>query len=205
MSDWEQFLDRVPWFGGTAVAGEAKPWTRGPVPGLPALSALLGSATVTPVSEDGEAYELLTWGPPEDRRGWLCHPPRQEGTEEFHPIHRAFLAVCGGITEWFGEPGSWWRNLDEVLTADIANMQLSEVLDAGLEVPVQADEYYVVAVEANGNLTLAHHRSGRLLLFAQDHAFTGATPLPDCPPLLTIDEIPDLATWIETCAPAHQP
>lgn len=209
MSDWEQFLDRVPWFDEAAAVGEPEPWTRGPVPGLPALSALLGSAAVTPVSVDGEPFELLAWGPPDDRWGWLCHPPRHD--EEFHPVHRAFWSACGGITEWFGEPGAWWRNQDEVLTADVARIQFSEVLGASTwlqdhDIPVRPDEYYVVAVEANGNLTLVHRRSGRLLLFAQDHAFTGVTPLPGCPPhsLLTIDDVPDLATWIETCAAASQ-
>ncbi|MDA3644774.1 hypothetical protein LZ318_24385 [Saccharopolyspora indica] len=210
MSDWEQFLDRVPWFGETAVAGEAKPWSRGPVPGLPALSALLESATVTPVSDDGESYELLAWGPRDDRRGWLCRPPQQAGAEEFHPVHRAFWAVCGGITEWFGEPGSWWRNQDEVLTADVAQIRLAEVLEAsalwdGHDIPIQPDEHYVVAVEANGNLTLVHRQSGRLLLFAQDHAFTGVRPLPGCPSLLAIDDVPDLTRWIETCAATRQP
>ncbi|MFI0465413.1 hypothetical protein ACH347_15165 [Saccharopolyspora sp. 5N102] len=164
---------------------------------------------------DGETYELLAWGSRDDRRGWLCHPPRQEGGEEVHPAHQAFWTVCGGITAWFGEPGAWWLNQDEVLTASAADMQLSEVLaactwlwdDEGLDLPIQPDEYYVAAIEANGNLTLAHRQSGQLLLFAQDHAFTGVTPLRGCPPysLLTIDDVPDLATWIETCAAAQRP
>jgi hypothetical protein len=40
---------------------------------------------------------------------------------------------------------------------------------AGLDLPIDPDEHYVVAVEANGNLTLAHRQDGRLLLFAPDH------------------------------------
>lgn len=61
-----------------------------------------------------------------------------------------------------------------------------------------------MAVEANGNLTLAHRSSGHLLLFAPDDAFEGVTPLPGCPPysLMTIDNAPDLAAWIERCAEA---
>lgn len=70
------------------------------------------------------------------------------------------------------------------------------------ELPVDPDEYYVVAVEANGNLTLAHRDDGRLLLFAPDHSFAGVTALAGSPsyPLFTIDAVPDLATWIEVCA-----
>ncbi len=61
-----------------------------------------------------------------------------------------------------------------------------------------------MAVEANGNLTLVHRQSGDLLLFAPDHAFQGVTPLAGCPPysLMTIDDTPDLAAWLEACAAA---
>ena len=45
---------------------------------------------------------------------------------------------------------------------------------------------------------------GQLLLFAPDHSHQGVTPLPGCDPysLMTIEVVPDLATWIETCATA---
>ncbi|MFC5265119.1 hypothetical protein ACFPJ1_23655 [Kribbella qitaiheensis] len=68
-----------------------------------------------------------------------------------------------------------------------------------IDYPIQPDEYYAVAVEANGNLTLVDRESGRLLLFAPDHALTGVTPLPGCPPysLLTFDDAHDLGAWIE--------
>ena len=75
---------------------------------------------------------------------------------------------------------------------------------AGLAVTVDPDEFSVAAVEANGNLTLAHRGDGRLLLFAPDHDFAGVTPLAGSPPysLLTIDAVPDLAAWIEVCVAA---
>jgi hypothetical protein len=112
--------------------------------------------------------------------------------------------------EWgtFGHP--WQQSL--TVTASAARLPLARILndyawlwqDDGLEVPIEPNEYYVVAVEANGNLTLAHRSSGHLLLFAADHAFEGVTPLPGCPPysLVTIDDAPDLAAWIELCADA---
>ncbi|MGA4732228.1 hypothetical protein ACPB67_32900 [Micromonospora taraxaci] len=76
--------------------------------------------------------------------------------------------------------------------------------DDDLKLSINPDEYYAVAEEANGNLTLAHRDDGRLLLFAPDHAFVNVTPLAGSPPysLLTIDHVPNLAAWIEVCASA---
>ena len=151
-------------------------------------------------------------GPSDSRRGWLCLPPENRPFEGVHPIHQHFLSVCGGIVERFGESTSWWNNQDEVLTAAAARRPLAPVLrdyawlwhEDGLQMPIEPSDYHVVAVEANGNLTLAHGSSGHLLLFAPDHAFDGVTPLPGCPrySLMTLDDAPDLAAWIELCAKA---
>jgi hypothetical protein len=215
MSDWEQFLRKVSWFlrpGDSVAVGEARPWTRGSTGDLPELSALLGSATLTPVSVAGDAYELLAWGSPDDRRGWLCRPPQDAGGESVPRVHKSFWTLCGGIVERFRGPVTWWNNQNQVLTADAARVRIADVLtayawiweDDGLEITINPDEYYAVAEEANGNLTLAHRDDGRLLLFAPDHDFRGVTPLAGSPPysLLTIDNVPDLATWIEVCAAA---
>lgn len=215
MSDWEQFLEEVSWFldpGESAVLGAARPWTRGSIDGLPELSALLDAATLTPVSVAGDAYELLAWGSPDGRRGWLCRPPQAMEGGFVARTHQDFWKVCGGIVERFGEPATWWDNQDQVLTVDATRLRIADVLadyawlweDDGLEMSLNPEEYYAVAVEANGNLTLAHRGDGRLLLFAPDHAFTGVTPLVGAPPysLLTIDDVPDLEAWVEVCAAA---
>ena len=215
MNDWQQFLGAVPWFlrpDETVVVGDEAPWARGNVEGLPKLSALLSAATVTPVSIGPAVFELLAWGTPENRRGWLGLPPQSNDRDTVHEVHQRFWTACGGIVEPFGEPESWWKNQNEVLTASAARTPLSNVLadyawmweQDGLQLPIDAAEYYVVAVEANGNLTLVHRLGGRLVLFAPDHAFDGVTPMPGGPPysLLTINEVPDLTTWIETCAAA---
>lgn len=215
MSDWDRFLQEVSWFlqpGESAAVGEAQPWTRGSTEALPELSALLESTTLTPISVGGTAYELLAWGPPDRRRGWLCHPPGNAACGPFPPAHDSFWKLCGGIAERFGEPTTWWENQNEVLTADAARVPVADVLadyawlweGDGLTLSIDPDEYYAVAVEANGNLTLAHRDNGRLLIFAPDHAFEGVTPPDGSPPysLLTIDKVPDLATWIEVCAAA---
>lgn len=215
MNDWERFLGEVSWFlqpGETATAGETRPWTGGSADDLPELSALLGSAALTPVAVGTDTYELLAWGPSDARRGWLCRPPRDGDGVAVPRAHRSFWKLCGGIVERFGEPTTWWTNQDEVLTAEAAQVDPADALadyawlweEQGLEIPVDANEYYTVAVEANGNLTLAHRENGRLLLFAPDHAFSGVTPMAGCPPysLLTVDEAPDLASWVEECAKA---
>lgn len=192
--------------------GAAQPWTRGAIDGLPELSALLDSVTLTPVAAGGHAYELLAWGPMGNRRGWLCQPPH-DGDEDVVPeTHKRFWRVCGGIVERFNEPATWWNNQNEVLTVDATRVRIADVLadyawlwhDDGLAIPIDPAEYYAVAVEANGNLTLARRDDGRLLLFAPDHAFADVTPLAGCPPysLLEIGKVPDLATWIEMCAAA---
>lgn len=217
MGDWEQFLDQVPWIlepGVKAAVGEPEPWSRGSIDDLPELSALLESTTLTPVSVGGVPYELLAWGPSEDRRGWLCHPPREADGDSIAPIHKSFWTLCGGIVERFGEPepDAWWNDQDDVLTVDATRVPIADVLsdyawiweDDEFEVSINPDEYYAVAEGALENLTMAHRGDGRLLLFAPDYAFTGVTPLAGSPPhsLLTIDDVPDLATWIEVCAAA---
>lgn len=219
MSDWEQFRDEVSWLLGTgegAAVGMARPWAREPIAGLPELSALLASATVTPVSFGGTAFELLAWGSSDRRRGWFCHPPRDAESDRIVQTHKSFWRACGGIVERFREPPTWWINQNEVLTSAATQVRVADVLndyawiweDDGLEITIDPDDYYAVAVEANGNLTLAHREDGRLLLFAPDHAFVDVTPVVGSPPysLLTIDEVPDLVTWIEACAAAwrHQ-
>ena len=215
MNDWERFIHEVSWFlspGQSVAVGEARAWTGGLADELPELSALLGSAVLTPIRVDGDEYELLAWGSARDRRGWLCRPPREVDGGSVCRTHRSFWKLCGGIVERFGEPVTWWNNQDQVLTPDAVRVDVADVLadyawlweQDGLEVSIDPKEYYAVAVEANGNLTLAHRDDGRLLVFAPDHAFTGVTPLPGSPPysLLTIDDVPDLATWIEVCAAA---
>jgi hypothetical protein len=218
MGDWERFVDDVPWFlkpGQSAVVEPGHAWTRGAVNGLPVLSALLETATVTPVSVGATSYELLAWGSPAARRGWLCHPPHDVDGYRVSRIHQEFWGVCGGIVERFNEPDSWWLNQNEVLTAEATRESVADALTAfawlwegaGLHLSINPQDYYAVAVEANANLTLAHRDDGRILLFATDHDFEGVTPLAGSPPcsLLTIDNVPDLTAWIEECAAAWLP
>ena len=216
MSDWDLFLEQHKLFGkpgDAVVAGEASSWVRGPLPEFPELSALLASATVTPVSVAGRRYELLAWGSSEARRGWLCDPPlRQAGAPGF--LARLWT-VFGGIVEHFGDQSEMTLNLYEVLTVAATKESLVDVLphygwaweNEGLPVPVEEMRPYVtVAIEGNGNLTAAHRETGRLVWFAPDHGSDGVTPLPGCPEysLYTFDGLPDVWSWVESVARGWQ-
>lgn len=225
MNDWEQLQQARPRLvrAGTPVeVGDAHPWDRGEVAGLPVLSALLARATVTPVTLGGSApFEVLAWDGPTGRRGWLCRPARPGGTPPVLPLHRDLWAVLGGIVDVVAAPehlnGSgaddtrWSENHQEVLTPVSAGSErfVSSLdaygwiwEDADLEVPLDPTAWYVVAQEANGNLTVAHRETGQVLLFAPDHAYGGITELEGSPPysLYTFDDAPDLAAWIELSA-----
>lgn len=159
----------------------------------------------------GQALRTDRLGPDDDRQGWLCDPPLVDPPVSVHPVHREFWGVCGGIVERFGEPEeSWWVADEDVLTAAAVQTSLTEPLhsyswfweDAGLTIPIDPADYYVVSVEASGNLTCAHRESGEIILFAPDHDYDNVTPFPGCPEfsLMTIDGVSDLTAWIETCA-----
>lgn len=47
----------------------------------------------------------------------------------------------------------------------------------GAGIPIQAGDYYVAAIEANGNLTVLRGDDG-LLLFGPDDAYQGVTSRP---------------------------
>lgn len=97
--------------------------------------------------------------------------------------------------------------LCDVLTREGAASSADEALgayewmwtDDGLRMPVVAADHVPVAREANGNLTLAHRRTGQIVWFAPDHSTSGVTVLPGCPEysLYTFDGAPDLASWVE--------
>lgn len=214
VSDWDRFLECVPWFvqpGQSVVVGSPAPWSRGSVPDLPVLSALLASAAVTPVAVAGRSYELLAWGPDGSRCGWLCAPPQDSaGAPEF--LERLWR-VFGGTVEQFGGPSTLWLNQEKVLTVSATMTSVADVIvdygwaweNKGLVVPVEEMRTYVtVAIEGNGNLTAAHRETGHLVLFAPDHAFDDVTPLPGSPEysLYSFDLLPDVSSWAEVCAAA---
>ncbi|GAB3282092.1 hypothetical protein [Kineosporia babensis] len=195
------------------TVGEPRAWTRGTVQELPELSALLMAATVIPVTADGTDYEVLLWGEGEERRGWLCLPPSADASAlAVAPVQQSFWTLLGGIVETAGQGESRLDNQDAVLTVEAALEPFGEALEAyawiweeaGQEVPIQTEDYYVAAIESNYDLTLARRTDGSLLLFAPDSGFDDITPFAGSPEqsLYTFDDLPDLTSWIEDWAAA---
>ncbi|MEV7973488.1 hypothetical protein [Cellulomonas sp. NPDC089187] len=214
-SDWALFLADHGWLvrADHVEVGPVHGWCRGPVAGLPAFSALLARSRVTELRVAGRPMELLAWDLPEGPRftfgpaPWTTDRPR-------HPLLRSLAEAWGGsiyLSTPQQEQRTWWNpNLDQLLTPECLDHDIAGMLDAyawiwtneGLSLPIDVSEWDTVAVEANGNTTLAHHRTGQLLLFAPDTDDDGLTVLPGCPEnsLYTIDDAPDLISWIEGAA-----
>ncbi|MEO9323256.1 hypothetical protein ABFT23_07175 [Nocardioides sp. C4-1] len=222
MDDWQALVADLTWMGPPhhtgAATGPARPWDRSLPDWADDLAALLSTASVTPVEVDGRAWEIVGWDTAEEgRAGWLV--PQQASAEAatsagLHPDHTALVQVLGGITERFGEPDDTWLvDTDESLTLATALSTARGVLDAyewawdddGLTCPIrpaERDDWYAISREANGNLTLAHRTSGRVVLFAPDHAFDDVTVLDGCPEysLYTRDGAPDVRAWVNGVA-----
>ncbi len=219
MTDWELFASDVPW----AIDSVATIVTHEPRQGyglteaasaiFPPLNHLLETARVTPVLLDGTPLELLAWDAADgDRFGWLCRSAPGTVPAALHRDHRLLLASFGGIVERFYEPQeSWWLlNHNEALTSEIAIRDASFIAegyawafeDAGLSVPIEPTEYYVIAEEGNGNVTLCHRATGRVLLFAPDHDFDHVKTLEGCPDysLYTIDGVTNFRDWVNAIA-----
>ncbi|MFI2366673.1 hypothetical protein [Promicromonospora sp. NPDC019610] len=210
MSDVDLLMAQCPWLAlEGADVGVSEPHRPVELVGMPVLAGLLSAATVTPVRLDGVDHELLAWGPAAERRGWLCRPPVQDGDADAPEALRAVWAATGGIIEHFGVVSDswWWLNCGDVLTREAVGWSVEQMLgayewmwaDEGLPIPIEAADYVPVAGEANGNLTLAHRRTGEVIWFAPDHSASGVTVLPGCPEysLYTFDGVPDLASWVE--------
>jgi hypothetical protein len=212
VNDVDLLVAQRPWLVEDGVdAGTPGPHQPVDLAGMPVTSRLLSAATVTPVQIDGVDHELLAWGPATDRRGWLCRLPElRDDDGGISEVLRTVWAATGGIVEHFGNvSGSWWwLNCTDVLTREAARWPVEQMLadyewmwtNEGLRIPITAADYVPVAREANGNITLAHRRTGQVVWFAPDHFASGVTVLPGCPAysLYTFDGAPDLASWIET-------
>jgi hypothetical protein len=205
MNDWEQFFHDVPWFlrrgqwvvsrRGAGVDSRLDRRLAGVVCAarFDDAYARLGGWRGLRVADMGTTGRAT-------RMALSPAPGRERRSRD--RLQQSFWNLCGGIVERFCEPDTWWNNQNQVLTVDAARVGVADILadfawlwkQDGLELPIDPGDYYAIAVEANGNLTLAHRDNSRLLLFAPDHAFTAVTPLAGCPPdsLLTIDDVPRL-------------
>ena len=179
---------------------------------FPSFAKLLAAARVTPVSIDGNVNYLYGWTTPEDvSLGWLSPPPidaMDAAAAPFCDDHRVLAASFGGIGERWNEPETTWLlNLHGALTTGLAR----EPVDlSGYEwafktddrMPINATDWYTIALEANGNLTICHRYTGELLRCATDHSSNYLVPLEGCPDytLYRIRGAPTFTTWVERVA-----
>lgn len=214
---WEQFLaesilsDEQ---GEAATVGEARP------PGswhpesaefttlFPALAKLLGKASVSSVEMDGKQHQLFTWQQSDGQfSGWLCPVPVSPPSELFQD-HKILLKSFGGIIEYVGAPpDTWIMSHDQVLTVKAAEQDAHFIKNyewafEGSPVPIDLDQFYAIAIEANGNTTLCHRLTGEVMLFAPDHAFDHVVPYPGCPEhtLYNIEGARDFRSWVSAVA-----
>ena len=217
MTDWEAFVESVPWFvdagSNVSFSDQCRGLRLSRTLNLrfPALSRLLASADVTPVSINDAAYYLLAWNSSDGERiGWLCFPPASKGVSGCHDDHNDLLKSFGGIVERFNEPAdTWLLNHNDVLTAreavhdaSVLNDYVWAFEDTGGSLPIRPMEYHSIAREANGNTTFCHRTTGSVILFTPDHSFDFVTPLDGCPEytLYTINGIVDFRDWVEAVA-----
>jgi hypothetical protein len=225
MSDWEDFAQATPWFPaatGSDQVGKQQSASKGLfrpsvefAAAFPRLTELLSRARVTTATVGREPYYLYGWTLPQGAScGWLCPPPGYTGSfrisKDLHAHHRLLLSCFGGISERWHEPHTWLLNLNSALIEARSaigfnggeDYYLAMCEDAGLRPAVNPREYVSFAFEANGNCTMYHKRTSRVLMFAPDHAFDFVTPLDGCPDytLYTIDGCPDFRSWVEAVA-----
>jgi hypothetical protein len=228
MDDWSAFITSHPSFTHlTPAVPVGRPYIRRDhlstttAELLPNLARLLDLATVTDIdvtdidvsdidaSAGERALELLAWdGRDGQRAGWLCAAPTAKPPNNLFVEHQHLLRDFGGIVERFNETeNTWLLNLHGALTQHEADRDLEffgayDWILEGADWPIQETDFYNIAAEANGNMTMCHRQTGEIILFASDHAFTHITPLEGVPErsLYKINDAPTFRDWVETFA-----
>jgi hypothetical protein len=222
MDHWSAFVEDVPWVlsrGRTADVGRTK------APGawsaesphfeqlFPTLHKLLRAAHVTPIAIAPLDYQLFSWPRTTAAKGagipaWLCPEPSSEVPAGVHPDHAVLLRSFGGVVKRASEPETTWLlSHEDVLTEVEASRDASFISHYAWafpekKIPIEPSDYYSIAREANANTTLCHRRTGAVLLFAPDHAFTHVTPWQGCPEytLYELEGAHNFRDWVNTVA-----
>lgn len=217
MTDWEFFCECVPWFLTSdskvdiSSNSERVLLSDSLSRQFPKLSNLLDNSNVTSLEIDGLKHQLLTWETDNgERMGWLCIAVCSNVIPNLFRTHTDLLNYWGGIVEIFNEPeDTWLLNHNDILTLDEARNGADFIEDykwafedEGFVIPINLEDYYCVAREANGNTTICHRQTGDILLFAPDHSFDHLICLEKCPEytLYKIRNANTFQDWIEEIA-----
>ena len=214
---WQRFVEEISWFlepGQTAEVGTSLPpgsWS--PASSefenlFPDAHRMLRKAIVTQVAVGGVRYQLYTWlRADRSSCSWLSPAPSPDPSRSLHPDHRVLLSSFGGIVERANEPSWWVLNHNDVLTEKVAQYSGAYIReyawafeDAGVDIPIEVEQFYTIANEANGNNTLCHRLSGAVVLHAPDHAFRHVETYPGCPEytLYLLPEASCFRDWVNT-------
>jgi len=217
MNDWSVFIESVPWFVNSEskiLVGEQRKCIDLGTDfqnKFPLLSKLLIRADKTSVTIDDSQYELFAWDDIENYRiGWVCPIPPKERINEIYEDHNLLFTGFGGIIEQFNEPeNTWLLNMNDSLTLRESIHDGSFIEDyrwsfddAGVEIPIVLNDYYLIAREANGNATLCHRKSGNIVFWAPDHSFDHISVFKNCPEytLYSINGVTQFSEWVENIA-----
>jgi len=222
-NDWQDFIYHTSWFikkqdivqiGKTEYASYSifKPSEEFEIK-YPTFKELLCSARVTEIRVNSDNYYLFGWTNNQGESfGWLCLPSDGSPTKlELHQDHLLLISSFGGIIEKWNEPeDSWILNYDSVLCSEKCSLGFNggeEYIhymceDHDVSPLIKSEEYISFAFEANGNSSIYHRESGKVLMFAPDHCFDFITPLEGFPEytLYKFNDCTDFRGWVEHIA-----
>jgi hypothetical protein len=216
MNDWQIVTKAEPWLANSPDTAVTVPASRPFNPTkqfdatFPSLTKLLLSARKWDVALAEGTQVLFAWGDKESGvRAWLSPAIPATVSSNAAPDHQVLLACFGGISQRFNEPEhNWLLNHNQALIAAEVERGASFLGDYAWAfdecggIPIDVEEYYPAAWEANGNCVLCSRGNGELLFFAPDHCDENLVPYSQCPmyTLHTHREAATFQTWVERIA-----
>ncbi len=164
---------------------------------FPSLFYLVSISRKHSIKFKGSKFILYAWDMPSgDICGWLCEiENNQIKKKNILPEHRLILQNIGGIKEYFSGPDSTELdgiNYNRALTANQNFMFIESHCENGVGDyqnyyedrckedncnRMETDDFLVFAVEGNGDKTLYHRITTKVLLLLHDHDFNFVEPI----------------------------
>ncbi len=215
---WNGLVEDSPWFVARSeniIVGESLPsgsWQASDIftNTFPNLTRLLNAAHISHLELDDSKYTLFSWEGVLGISSWVVEYPVDGFSANVFSTHRVMLAEFGGIAERANDLGnSWLINMNDVLTREESLSDVSQelsswwdALEIRWEIPIEVRDFYSLAHETNGNFTICHRETGKVLLFAHDHSFDYVTKLEGCPEytLYRLNGVFGFVDWVEIVA-----
>lgn len=169
---------------------------------------------------DGKIYNLFAWKSEKGIGGWLCEPRNYTDVSIRPAKYKLLQSVLGNIVETFGYEDvrdDWLCNLNWFLGTEEMEFGLGnwkgyfeEMCEEDNKTPIlerqgyqfDIDKLFIMAEEANGNLTLCDANTEEIFLFAPDHCFENVSVCGDLPEytFYTVDRGECFADYVELVA-----